>query len=81
MQSSRTRPRVVLVRIDVSEEFMASTIRVKIINELGILAVLVTPKVLADSCRPEDEGDAFFRKVRSYKSHMASHPRRRHFSL
>jgi hypothetical protein len=49
--------RVVLVRIDVSEEHIASIIRVKRISELGTLAVPLEASVFIRSTRrriPED---------------------------
>jgi hypothetical protein len=61
MPSSGMLRRVALVRTDVSEERFTSIVRVTRIGELGI----------ADSCRPDDGGDMFFRNVGSYKSHTA----------
>jgi hypothetical protein len=42
------------------------------ISELGT--------TLADSCHPEEGGDTFLQNYGSYKSHTASHPRRRNSS-
>jgi hypothetical protein len=56
---------VALVRTDISEESIASIIRVTKIGELA------TTLELADSCHPDDRGDTFLRNVGSYKSHMA----------
>jgi hypothetical protein len=53
--------RVALVRADVSEECVASIIRVTGIADLG---------TLANYCHPEG-GDAFLLNVGSYKSHRA----------
>jgi hypothetical protein len=65
---------VALVRAEDSEEFIASIVRVKIISEVGTL-------VLACSFfYPDDGCDKFVRNVGSYKSHMASQPRRQHSS-
>jgi hypothetical protein len=54
-----------LVRTVVSEEHIASIIRVKIISDLGA--------TLAVTSNPDDGGDTFLRNVSSYKSHTASH--------
>jgi hypothetical protein len=54
--------RVALERTDVSEERIASIIRVIRIGELG---------KLAQSCQPDDEGAWFLRNVGYYKSHTA----------
>jgi hypothetical protein len=61
---------VALVRSDVSEESIATIIKVKIINDVGT----------TDSFRPDGENDMFLRNVGPYKSHVASHHRRRHSS-
>jgi hypothetical protein len=53
---------VIVVRTDVSEELIASIIKVKRISEIGT-------------------ADMFLRKVGSYKSHTASHLRRRHIYI
>jgi hypothetical protein len=63
---------VALARTDVSEERIASIIRVEIISELGA--------TLATEARCE-EILVFFRNVGSYNSHTASHPRRRQSSI
>jgi hypothetical protein len=84
--SSGMLRRVALVRTDVSEERIASVIRVTRIGELGTLAVtnnrrtvnvvpssLILFSLMMDAILSSDN-------VGSYKSHMASHPRRRHSS-
>jgi hypothetical protein len=91
MPSSGILRRVALVKTHVSEELIASFIRVTRIGELGkTLAVTsnrhTRPKDngssnwLADFCPPCNVGDTFLRDVGSYKSHTASHPRIRHTS-
>jgi hypothetical protein len=81
MQSSGILRRVAFVRIHVSDERIASMIRVTRIGELETeLAVtsnrsmrintkLIT--ILFLSCRPDDGSDMFLRNVGSYKSHTA----------
>jgi hypothetical protein len=86
MASSGMLRRVALVRIDVSEEFRASSIRVIRFGELGTtLAVTsnrrtprrnnkITASVIpssTDSCHPDEGGAKFLRNVGYYKSHMA----------
>jgi hypothetical protein len=56
------------VRTEVSEEIVASIIRVERFSKL------------ADFFHLDDGGDTFLRNVCSYKSRTASHPRRRHSS-
>jgi hypothetical protein len=66
---SRLWRRVALVRADVSEE-------------CSVLQLLVTANVVPRSLifYPDDGGGTFLLKVGSYKSHTASHSRRRHSS-
>jgi hypothetical protein len=75
MVSSGLLRRVVLVRIDVSEEPSASFIRVTRIGELGtILAATSNRRTLrasVTSCHPDKGGARFLRNVGSYKSHTA----------
>jgi hypothetical protein len=59
MPSSGMLCRVALVRIEVSEECIASIIRVTRIGELGITLVV-----------NNNRGAKFLRNVGSYKSHM-----------
>jgi hypothetical protein len=75
--SSAMWRRVDLVRTDVSEERVASIIKVKRISELGTLAANCQLLTLSLPCwffHPDDGGDTFLGNVRSYKSHTASHP-------
>jgi hypothetical protein len=64
--------RVVLVRTEVSEEYIASINRVKEITELGTTSAVTTNRstlrllvnanvfpYLANSCHPDDGGDMF----------------------
>jgi hypothetical protein len=77
MPSPWIRRLVALVRIDVSEERIAFIIRVKRIDELGTLAVT---KVVASSLTLftlKMETIRSSKNVGSYKSYVASHPRRR----
>jgi hypothetical protein len=67
--------RVALVRTNVSEECMASIIRVKIISELGTTSAVTTNRSCKEILTMDDGGDRFLRKVGSYKSHTASFPR------
>jgi hypothetical protein len=55
-----------------------TSIRMKSISELGTM-LAVTSK-LADYFHPGDGGDVLLQDIGSYKSHMASHPKRRHSS-
>jgi hypothetical protein len=86
MPSSGMLRRVTFVRIDVSEERTASITRLKGISELGkMLAVTVAVCFschlllarLARGFLSDDGGDRFLRNVGSYKTHAASHSRRR----
>jgi hypothetical protein len=83
MASSEMLRRVALVKTDFSEELSASFIRVTRIDELETaLAVTSNRRTMllrTDSCY-RDGGAMFLRNVGSYKSHTASHPRRRHSS-
>jgi hypothetical protein len=72
MLSSGIWHRVDLVGTNVSEEHIASIIRVKRIGSLGTLAVT--------SCYSDDGDDTFLRNVRSIKNHIASNPRIRYSS-
>jgi hypothetical protein len=82
--------RVAIVRTDVSEELIASMIRVTRLGELGTLAVTANRCTLrwninyiwflTDSSRPDDGGDKFLRNIVSYKSNTVSYPRRQHSS-
>jgi hypothetical protein len=67
--SSKMWLQVAVVRTDVSEERIASIIRVERISELGTIS------------HTDDGGDTFPRNVGSNKTRMASCPRRRHFSI
>jgi hypothetical protein len=77
MPSSGILRRRALVRTDVSEERIASFIRVTRIGELGTtLATDARQLVLflvqfTDSCHPDEGGAKFLRNVSSYKSHTA----------
>jgi hypothetical protein len=74
------------VTTDVSEERVASIIRVKRISELGTLAVtsscelLVTLYLSHLFFHTDDRGNSFLRNVGSHRSHTASHVRREHSS-
>jgi hypothetical protein len=75
---------VALVRTDVSEERITFIIRVtKIIFLHSVLRLLVTANVVPRSpiLATHDGGDTFLRIVGHCKSHLASHPRRRHSSF
>jgi hypothetical protein len=70
--------RVALVRTDVSEEIIASIIRVTRIGELGTtlavtsnLCTLRRNTTFTDICHPDDGGAKFLRNVGSYKSHTS----------
>jgi hypothetical protein len=65
-----------LITAHVSEECIASIVRVTRTGELGTLELTS----VVDSCHPDDGGDMFLRNVGSYKSHTASHSRRRYSS-
>jgi hypothetical protein len=64
-----------LVRTDVSEESIASIIRMKIIGELhSLLLLLVTANVVPSSLiffQSDDGGDTFLINIPSYKNHTA----------
>jgi hypothetical protein len=82
MPSSQMLRRVALVRTDVSEELLASIIRVKRIVELGTLAVTnndarceeITCSQITDSCHPDCEGATFLRNVGSFKATQRNIP-------
>jgi hypothetical protein len=70
--------RVAFVRIDVSEELVASIIGVTRIGELGTTLILTNNgrtlrknTEFTDSCRPDDGSANFFRNIGPYKSHTA----------
>jgi hypothetical protein len=65
MASSGMLRRVVLVRTDVSEEIMASFIRVTRIGELGTTLSITSNRLTLR------RGAKFLRNVGSYKSHTA----------
>jgi hypothetical protein len=86
MASSGMLRRVALVRTDVSVELSASTIRVKIISELGttlaatdarcrsVRRLLVAANDVHSStysCHPDEGGAKFIRNVGACKSHTA----------
>jgi hypothetical protein len=73
MASSGMLRRVALVRTDVSEEPIASFIRVTGIGELGTtLAVTSNRRTLRrNTCHPDKGGATFNRNVSFYKSHTA----------
>jgi hypothetical protein len=64
--------RVILVRTDVSQERMASIIKLTRVGELAIEACCgeILCK-LADSCHPDDGGDSLLRNFGSYKNSTA----------
>jgi hypothetical protein len=64
---------VALVRTEVSEEKVASIIRVTRIGEPGTTLVVA-------SNRSTLRSDTFLRNVGSYENHMAQHRRNQHFS-
>jgi hypothetical protein len=76
MPSSGVLHHVALVRIDVSEDRIASIIGVKRISELGTTLAVTSNR----STRKINVGDKFLRNVGSYKSHETSYSRRRHSS-
>jgi hypothetical protein len=69
MPSSRMLRHVTLIRTDVSEERIASISFLRSMFQLLVTANFVP--CLADSCHPNDGGDANLRNVGSYKSHAA----------
>jgi hypothetical protein len=74
MPSSGMLRCVALVRIDISEEVIASIIRVTGIGVLrSVLRLLVTTNVFLDwrVLSPDDGGDTFLRIICSYKSRTA----------
>jgi hypothetical protein len=81
MTSSGMLGSVALVRTDVSEERIASIIRVTRIGELGTTLYFfaactdcylrLTLFQFTDSCHPDDGDAKFLRDVGSYKSHTA----------
>jgi hypothetical protein len=78
--------RVDLARTDVSEQCIASIIRVTNIGELGT-EIAVTSKLsnwdetLCHAQHVDDGGDTLLRNVRCYKSHTESHFRIRRSSV
>jgi hypothetical protein len=78
MQSSGIWFREVLLRTDVSEEHIASIIRVTNVGEQGTLAVTSNRNTLRRNT--ENGDDTFLRNVGSYKSHTVSYLRIRHSS-
>jgi hypothetical protein len=74
---------VVLIRTDVSEEYIASIIKVKEIIEQGTLALIVLQLLVTANGLSSlilftlKMGVIFLRNVGSYKSHTASQPRGR----
>jgi hypothetical protein len=62
---------VALVRTGVSEECIASIIRVKCISEIGTLLAVVRNYRVADYFHHDDGDDTFLQNVGSYNSHMA----------
>jgi hypothetical protein len=60
-------------KIDVSEERIASIIRVERIGELGITLVVSSNRsaLRRNTCHPDDKGNTFLRNVGPYKSHTA----------
>jgi hypothetical protein len=70
---------VTLVNTDVSEERIASIIRMTRIGELPVTANVVPSS--ADSFHFYDGGDTFLRNVGSHKIHTVSHSRDRYSSF
>jgi hypothetical protein len=64
--------RVGRVRTDVSQELVASILKVERMREI---------ETMLDSFHPEDRGHTFFRNVRFSKTHTALDPRRRHSAV
>jgi hypothetical protein len=60
---------VALIITDVSEERIATIIRVTRISELGIMLAVTSNPYLAYSCHLDDGGDTFLRNVGSYMSY------------
>jgi hypothetical protein len=69
-----------LVRTNVSEEHIASIIRVERISELRTTLAVTSNWRTLWRTHFDDWSDTFFRKVGSYKNHTVSLPRRRHSS-
>jgi hypothetical protein len=73
-----------LLGTEVSEEFIASIIRLQRISQQGMLSVsiksVLTLFQAAYSFQPEYGGDTFLRNVGFDESYTAPHPRRRHSS-
>jgi hypothetical protein len=68
--------RVAHIRTGVTEQLIASIIRVTRIGELGMLAVTsnwstLQRNTVIESCLPDDGGDTFLQNVGSHKSHTA----------
>jgi hypothetical protein len=65
--------RVALVRIDVSEERSAFTIRVEGIGEVGTMLAVTSnqDEKIHVTCHPDDAGATFPRNVCSYRIHTA----------
>jgi hypothetical protein len=82
MSSSEMRRRGAVVRTDISENHVASIIRVERIRELRTTLAIYSKwsTLRISSQRADGGGDTFIRIFGSYKSHTASHPRRRHSS-
>jgi hypothetical protein len=66
MSSSGIFCHVALIRTGVSEEGIASIIKVTRIGKVGTMLA-----VTSNRCQPDDEGDRFLQNVGPYKSHIA----------
>jgi hypothetical protein len=79
MPSSGILCRVALLKTDISEELIASIIRVTRIGELGTLIVAVFRLLVATNVVPGSPIlVTLMMEVGSYKSHTTKHSRRRH---
>jgi hypothetical protein len=77
MPSSVMWRHVAFVRTEVSEDRIASIIRVKRISELGVKLAATSnwsTQQRSDSCHPDNGGNTFVRNVGSYKTRTVPHP-------
>jgi hypothetical protein len=80
MQSSGMWCHVTLLRTDVSEEYIASVMRVIRISDLGTTLAITSNWSTLILFRPDDRDHTFHRNIGSYESHTTSHLKRLHTS-